>query len=85
MNFSKFTSNKKILNGFVILVYTTKFVAELCPKFDYVGPKKIQSGHKYFFKDKKIIKFLKMIYNNFFFFRLGWSGCPRLNVKPPVL
>ena len=52
MDLSKFTSNKKILNGVVALIYnqvffffekqsTIKLVVKVCPKCNYVGPKKI--------------------------------------------
>ena len=51
MDLSKFTSNKKIFSEVVTLVYKTiiKFVAKICPKFNYVGPKKIcDQNHKIF-------------------------------------
>ena len=34
VNLSKFTSNKKILSWVIALVYN-----QVCPKFNYVGPK----------------------------------------------
>ena len=43
VNLSKFTPNNKILSEVITLVYKTtiKFVIKLCPKINYVGPKKI--------------------------------------------
>ena len=56
VNLSKFTSNKKkkyiyiyiyMLSGFVGQS-TIKFVAKLCPRFNYIGSKKMYGVHNIF-------------------------------------
>ena len=50
LDLSKFTYKKKNIKWsciVVALVYN-QFVVKLCLKFNYVGPKKILSGHKFF-------------------------------------
>jgi len=66
MNLSKFTFNKKILNGVVVLVHNQIYCQSLS-KFNYVVPKKFLSWLQSFFKDRKNHKFLKFIHNNYFF------------------
>ena len=44
--------------------FSLSLQSSLLSNLNYVGPKKIYGGHKYFFKDTKIIKFSKFIYNN---------------------
>ena len=43
--------------------FSPSLQSSLLSNLNYVGPKKIYDSHK-FFRDKKIIKFSKFIYNN---------------------
>ena len=53
MDLSKFTFNKKILNGVVVTTYN-QVRCQIFPKFNYVGPKKNVGLSQSFFKDKML-------------------------------
>ena len=70
VDLSKFTSNKKYLVK-LQSQSTIKFIAIFCPKFNYVGPKKNQGGHKIYFKEKKNNFFLNLYIIIIFFSSQG--------------
>ena len=85
MHLPKFTSNKK--KKMTILGSTTKFVVKLCPKCNYVRPKKIQSGQNFYLRIKNH-NLKKIIYNNnYYFFQVKvvlYSDYPGPNVELPL-
>ena len=65
----KFTTNiKKRLNG-LVAQFTTEFVIQFCPKFSYIEPKKNLGLSQTFLSIKKNHKFLKFIYNYYYYFQ----------------
>ena len=92
MDLSKLISNKKILIEVVALVYNqVNLLLNFVQSLIMLGLKNFRMV-THFFKGKKIIKFLKFIYNNiyiyiyiFFFFRSeGSYDHPDCNVEKTV-
>ena len=81
----KFISNKKNIEWSCSLKIQPSLLLNFVQSLIILGLKKFRVV-THFFWGKKIIKFLNFIYNNDFFFRLGWScDHPDSNAEPPVL
>ena len=81
VDLSKFTSNKKNIKWSCNISLQLSLLPKFIKSLIMLGLKKFRVVTN-FFKNKKIIKFLKFVYNKFFFFQIRVSyDHPSLNVE----